>query len=180
MKTFKSFLKENALEFATIAHSGQKRSGGLPYIVHPIAVAKSVETYKNRSKNMNALRDAALLHDTLEDTETTVEQIKDLFGELVASLVQELTSDTEKISEMGKAKYLAHKMVNMSSYALVIKLADRLDNVQDIAHAKTPEWRAKYKRETEHILQHIVNSRALSRTHQKIITAIRQKLSEVK
>lgn len=67
----------------------------------------------------------------------------------------------------------------MTSYALVIKLADRLDNVQDIATAKSPSWRRKYKRETENILGYIEKNRVLSGTHQNIIRMIRAKLQEV-
>lgn len=115
----------------------------------------------------------------MEDTDTTHEALHDLFGGLVASLVKELTSDKEKIEKMGKAKYLAHKMETMSSYALVIKLADRLDNVQDIKTAKTPEWRKKYATETNHILDHIEKNRVLSGTHRKLISLIREKLNEI-
>jgi hypothetical protein len=122
---------------------------------------------------------AAYLHDTVEDTDTTHEALHDLFGGLVASLVKELTSDPEQIKKVGKAQYLAHKMAAMSSYALVIKLADRLDNVKDITTARTPQWRQKYKNETEHILNYIEKTRALSGTHQKLIGLIRDKLSEL-
>ena len=170
--------KEEALQYATQAHAGQTRAGGAPYISHPISVADSIKQY-TKSHNLDALISAALLHDTVEDTDTTHEALHDLFGGLVASLVQELTSDKEKIQQMGKADYLAQKMAAMSSYALVIKLADRLDNVQDIATAKTPEWRAKYRAETEKILDYIEKHRALSGTHQKLIELIRNKLGEI-
>ena len=170
--------REEALHFATQAHAGQTRAGGAPYISHPVRVAQHVEQWK-KSHNIEALISAAYLHDTLEDTDTTHEALHDLFGGLVASLVQELTSDPEEIKKVGKAAYLAHKMAAMSSYALVIKLADRLDNVKDITTAKTPEWRTKYKAETEHILDYIEKNRALSGTHQKLIELIRNKLQEL-
>lgn len=167
------------LQFATDAHKGQTRSGGEPYIGHPVRVAQTIEQYK-KSHNLDALIAAAYLHDTIEDTDTTHEALKDLFGGLVASLVLELTSDKEKIAKMGKSQYLAQKMAHdMSSYALVIKLADRLDNVQDIATAKSPTWRAKYKAETEHILDYIEKNRVLSGTHQKLVGLIRNKLKEI-
>lgn len=167
-----------ALQFAKHAHTGQTRSGGEPYITHPMRVADSIRQYK-QSHNLEALIDAALLHDTIEDTDTTHEALQDLFGGLVASLVKELTSNKDEIKKMGKAAYLANKMATMSSYALVIKLADRLDNVKDIATAKTPEWRAKYKAETLHILDYIAKNRVLSGTHQKLIGLIRSKLNEI-
>lgn len=168
-----------ALQFATDAHKGQTRSGGEPYIGHPVRVAQTIEQYK-KSHNIDALIAAAYLHDTIEDTDTTHEALHDLFGGLVASLVLELTSDKEKIAKMGKSNYLAQKMAHdLSSYALVIKLADRLDNVQDIATAKSPAWRARYKAETEHILDYIEKHRVLSGTHQKLVGMIRNKLNEI-
>lgn len=169
---------KQALKYATQAHAGQTRSGGDPYISHPVRVANTVASEK-MSKNIDALISAAYLHDTIEDTDTTHEDLEKMFGGLVASLVQELTSDKKAIEKIGKTAYLAKKMSIMSSYALVIKLADRLDNVQDIATAKTPEWRKKYKAETESVLSYIEKNRVLSGTHERIIKLIRDKLSEV-
>jgi len=170
--------EEEALQYATKAHAGQTRSGGDPYISHPVRVANHIRQYK-QSHNLDALISAAYLHDTIEDTDTTQEVLHDLFGGLVASLVQELTSDPAQIKKMGKAAYLSHKMAVMSSYGLVIKLADRLDNVKDITTAKTPEWRAKYAKETNQILDYIEKTRALSGTHKKLISLIRAKLAEI-
>jgi guanosine-3',5'-bis(diphosphate) 3'-pyrophosphohydrolase len=169
---------KQALQYATQAHAGQTRAGGDPYISHPVRVANTVAANK-KSKKIDALISAAYLHDTIEDTDTTHEDLEKMFGGLVASLVQELTSDKEQIDKIGKSQYLAKKMAVMSSYALVIKLADRLDNVQDIATARTPQWRAKYKAETEHVLDYIEQKRALTGTHKKIISLIRNKLNEV-
>ena len=170
---------EDALQYATQAHAGQTRSGGEPYIGHPVRVAQTIQQYK-QSHNIDALISAAYLHDTIEDTDTTHEALHDLFGGLVASLVLELTSDLEQIKKVGKKEYLAKKMAHdMSSYGLVIKLADRLDNVKDIATAKTPEWRAKYKAETEHIMDYLEKNRTLSGTHKKLISLIRAKLGEI-
>lgn len=167
-----------AMDFAKKAHAGQTRSDGSPYTDHVERVAKSVEKFKSLH-NLDALISAALLHDTLEDTDTTHEDLVRLFGGLVASLVKELTSDKEEIARVGKQAYLASKMTTMSSYALVIKLADRLDNISDITTAKTPEWRSRYKAETLHIMDYIEKNRVLTPTHRKIIAAIRAKLDEV-
>lgn len=168
-----------ALDYATQAHAGQTRSGGEPYIGHPVRVAQTIQKYK-QSHNIDALIAAAYLHDTIEDTDTTHEALHDLFGGLVASLVKELTSDLEQIKKVGKQEYLAKKMAHeMSSYGLVIKLADRLDNVQDIATAKDAKWRARYKAETLHIMDYIEKNRALSGTHKKLVDLIRAKLSEI-
>lgn len=167
------------LQYATKAHQGQTRSGGEPYIGHPVRVAQTIEQFK-KSHNLDALIAAAYLHDTIEDTGTTHEDLKALFGGLVASLVLELTSDKEKIAKVGKSNYLAQKMAHdMSSWALVIKLADRLDNVKDIATAKSPAWRQRYKAETEHILDYIEQHRVLSGTHKQLVNMIRNKLQEI-
>jgi (p)ppGpp synthase/HD superfamily hydrolase len=167
------------VQYATDAHQGQTRSDGSPYIAHPVRVAQIVRQYK-QSHNIEALLAAAYLHDTIEDTDTTQEALHDLFGGLVASLVVELTSDLEKIKKLGKKDYLAQKMAHdLTSYALVIKLADRLDNVSDLQTAKSPAWRAKYKAETEHIMDYLEKNRVLSGTHKKLIGLIRQKLQEV-
>jgi (p)ppGpp synthase/HD superfamily hydrolase len=170
---------KQALSYATQAHQGQTRSSGEPYIGHPVRVAQIVQQYK-QSHNIDALIAAAYLHDTIEDTDTTQHALHDLFGGLVASLVQELTSDLEEIKRVGKQEYLAKKMAHdLSSYALVIKLADRLDNVKDITTAKTPEWRQRYRAETEHMLDYLEKNRTLSGTHKKLVQLIKNKLNEI-
>jgi 5'(3')-deoxyribonucleotidase len=168
----------DAARLAAERHKGQTRDGGKPYISHPVRVANLVRKFKD-SKKLDELLSAAFLHDTIEDTDTTEEQLRKMFGDLVATLVKELTSDKEKIEKLGKAEYLTQKMINMSSWGLVIKLADRLDNVADIKTAKTPEWRHRYREETESILSKLEQSRQLSGTHQNIIAAIRGKLAEI-
>lgn len=169
---------KKAAKFAYKKHEGQTRSDGSPYIKHPANVASYIRKFK-QSKKIDALVSAAYLHDTVEDTDATYEQIEKMFGKLVSSLVKELTSDKEQIAKVGKQKYLTDKMSKMSSWGLVVKLADRLDNVQDIATAKTPEWRKKYKAETEAILSDLEKNRALSKTHENLIHQIRFKLKEV-
>lgn len=169
---------KKALEYAKKAHEGQTRSDGTPYIAHPERVAKTVEQYA-KTHNLPALIKAAYLHDTIEDTGTTQEDLEKLFGGLVASLVMELTSDKDQVQAMGKTTYLSQKMAAMTAYALVIKLADRLDNVSDLNTAKNPAWRQKYKKETEEILAYIEKNRILSGDHKKLISMIREKLQEV-
>ena len=170
---------QQALKFAARAHAGQTRSDNTPYIRHPERVAAIVKQFK-QSHNLDALISAAYTHDTIEDTNTTKEDLEKMFGALVASLVQELTSDKGEIEKAGgKTEYLSQKMKKMTSYALVIKLADRLDNVSDLKTAKNAAWREKYKKETLSIMNYIEKERVLSKTHMKIIAAIRHKLSEL-
>jgi len=101
-----------------------------------------------------------------------------MFGGLIASLVKELTSDEAKVKALGKKEYLASKMKGMSSWGLVIKLADRLDNVSDLKTAN-PAWAQKYKAETEFILNTIEKERPLSGTQKNIIAEIKKKLGEI-
>jgi (p)ppGpp synthase/HD superfamily hydrolase len=118
---------------------------------------------------------AAFLHDTVEDTPTTLMEIKNKFGNLVASLVKELTSDSDKIKKLGKTEYLSNKMTEeLTDYALVLKLADRLDNVSDFPKA-TASFVEKYKKETNSILNKL-EERDLTGTQKKLIAAIKEKL----
>jgi (p)ppGpp synthase/HD superfamily hydrolase len=184
MKKFKELLAENefishALSYATKAHDGQFRADKTtPYVKHTERVAAIVNKYL-KGHAPKELIATAFLHDTIEDTNTTKEDLEKLFGGLVASLVQELTSDSDKIKEIGKTAYLSSKMELMTDMALIVKLADRLDNVSDIKTAKSESWRKKYKTQTEEILLHLEKNRNLGYVHKKLIKAIRLKLSEI-
>ena len=177
MKTFNEMITESSLAYATKAHKGQTRSDGTPYISHPVRVANFVKQFK-KSHRIDALIKAAHLHDTIEDTDTTAEDLEKLFGGLVASLVKELTTDEIEKEKIGKTAYLTKKMSGMSSWALVIKLADRLDNVQDLRVAHTKKWADKYSKQTQDILDGLEKGRKLSASHKKIVAAIRKKLDE--
>jgi len=162
-ETFQIF--DRALTFATEKHKGQTRfNSGEPYINHPIAVAAIVKKYPHN----NEMLVAGYLHDTLEDTNTTYEEIEKEFGKKVADLVLELTNDEAQMNAKGKAEYLLDKMNRMSTEALIIKLADRLHNVSDFDTAK-PKWRTKYKLQTETILDGLKN---LNATQQKLVKDI--------
>jgi (p)ppGpp synthase/HD superfamily hydrolase len=146
---------EKALEFAIKMHKGQKRKGtNMPYYRHPISVAENIEEIK-KSKNLELLMTAALLHDTVEDCPgVTIQQIAEKFGYYVAALVDELTSDKKQIEKIGKTEYLKQKMEKLSSYGLVIKLADRRHNVEDMTG--TPKrFQKAYTKETLAILDHL-------------------------
>ena len=167
----------NARDFATQRHKGQYRRSGDEYITHPTRVATDVRDVKGRSKNIDDIESAAYLHDTLEDTETTYDELVDEFGRNVADIVMELTSDKEEIKRVGKTPYLRNKMAGMSSYALVVKLADRLDNVRDLAQADHG-WALKYAQQTQDIIEYLIDNRELSQTHLKLINKINDKIAE--
>jgi len=169
---------EDAKKYATEKHAGQKRMSGEPYITHPERVAEIVKKYKT-SHRIDDLISSAWLHDTIEDAGETEETLRRLFNPLISSLVNELTSDKEAIKEKGKGPYLADKMINMSSWALVIKLADRLDNVSDLKTMQNLQFRERYAKETAYVLDRLEKERQLSQTQKKLVSAIREKLEEL-
>lgn len=155
-----------AIQFANHHHAGQLRHvTQQPYITHTIAVSYLVAAYKGRSKKFEDLLVASVLHDCIEDTEATFEMLLSEFGPQVASLVFELTNDGEAIEKVGKATYQKKKLLGMSSYALVIKLCDRLHNISDHPTQKMRE-------ETLELMAFLRENRKLSGTHEKIIVDI--------
>ncbi|MCK4997367.1 HD domain-containing protein [Candidatus Pacearchaeota archaeon] len=169
-----------AKEFAIKKHKGQTRKDGSPYVNHPIRVADIVSKFK-KSHKIDDLVAAAYLHDTLEETDTGVYELSENFGYLVALLVVELTTDKFSCSKVGKTAYLAHKLSSenaLGNWALVIKLADRLDNVSDLITMDI-KFAKKYKKETEEILKVVEEKRELTEVHKKLIKVIREKLEEV-
>ena len=165
------------LEFAKEKHKGQKRDDGREYITHPMRVAKLVDDYKGKtSSNRKILFAAALLHDTLEDTYTSYKELVNNFGEVVASLVLELTTAKYACHYIGKAQYLAEKMEHMTSYALTIKLADRLDNLMDLSGC-SQEKQEKMINDTIYILSHLEKNRNLTKPQQELSKAIKEQIS---
>ena len=176
IKLDKDFEIEDVLRFATEKHKGQKRDGGEDYISHPIRVAKIVDEYKAKnSLNKKVLIAAALLHDTLEDTYTSYNEIVDNFGEIVASIVMELTTAKYGCKIIGKAQYLAEKMQFMTNYALFIKLADRLDNLCDMKGC-TEEKKQRTIKDTIYIMDYLQKRRTLTKSQKKLADSIKQQI----
>lgn len=167
---------KKAKEYSTKMHKGQYRNDGEEYIVHPTRVAEYVKKFKE-SNELDTLIEAAYLHDTIEDTDATYYNIVHEFGPAVASIVLELTTDEDMKKELGKKRYLQIKLKNMSSWALVIKLCDRLDNITDMKNC-SQEFIDRYKSETTEIINYLKDNRELSNTHKKIIQEIEKKLKE--
>ena len=165
---------DEVLEFAKERHKGQVRADGQDYITHPIRVSELVSEFKP-STNANILKAGALLHDVLEDTYTSYRELKDRFGEVVASLVMEVTSSGFMPKLVGKQIYLAHKMQYMSSYALIIKLADRLDNVRDLQGLRIDKIQKTYF-DTIYMINYIEGKRHLTGAQTKLKDAIREQL----
>lgn len=169
-------LVQKAFLFAKQKHKGQKRDNGDSYIIHPVRVARIVFENK-RSKNISILLSAALLHDTLEDTYTSYRELTEVFGETVASLVMELTTASCACRLEGKDNYLSHKMEHMTSYALFVKLADRLDNLQDLDESPT-EKRERTFRQTRNIISYLSKQIEFTSSQQLLIDKINKVLNE--
>ena len=152
-------LLDRAIVFAVRAHAGTERRGkGFPYIVHPMEAVEIVATMTSDQE----LLAAAALHDTVEDTDTTVEQIREAFGDRVASLVaSESDVVVEGISEAdswhARKQAAIDRLARASHDAKIVALGDKLSNMRAIArdyaqqgdalwnlfHAKDPkehEW----------------------------------------
>ena len=155
----------DAHDFAKEKHCGQLRKGsGEEYFTHPMSVSYLVARYK-KSKHLEELIAAAYLHDVLEDTDATFAQLAVRFGPMVASLVFEMTNNAAEIAEVGKLVYQKRKMVAMSSYALVLKLADRYHNISDQPSMQMVE-------DTLEIMQHLLKARKLTKTHKVMVADI--------
>lgn len=168
---------ERAVEIATQKHQHQKRKySGEPYIMHPIRVAQIVLKYKE-SKHIHKLRIAAVLHDTFEDTDYTYEECWKEFGFFIANLVLELTTP-KNVKGHDKANYLSKKTRSMTSYALVIKLADRMNNVSDLRYV-SKSFRQKYIKETRIVIANLIANRTLSMTQVQLIHEILKEINGV-
>jgi len=135
-----------ALQFSAEKHRHQRRKDkeASPYINHPIDVAATLWKVGN-IRNGDVLT-AAILHDTIEDTNTRPEDIEGLFGDKVKSLVVEVTDDKTLPKEERKRLQIenaAHK----SPGAKQIKLADKICNVLDISHAPPANWSLERRKE---------------------------------
>ena len=138
---------QKAFEFANEAHKGVRRRSGEPYILHPIAVAQIVVS--NIGLGYKSIC-AALLHDVVEDTDYTVDDIRNIFGAKIASLVEGLTKIKTVLDNEDKAKQNSIQAENFKRILLtlnddvrvvLIKLADRLHN------CRTIEFMPEYKRD---------------------------------
>ncbi|MEY2979669.1 MAG: RelA/SpoT family protein [Prochlorotrichaceae cyanobacterium] len=146
-----------AFQFAYSLHQGQHRASGEPYIAHPIAVAGILRDLGGSS----ALIASGFLHDVVEDTEITVQELSEVFGAEVASLVDGVTklskfnfsSKTERQAENFRRMFVA---MAKDIRVIIVKLADRLHNMRTLEHLP-PEKRALIALETREIFAPLAN-----------------------
>ena len=135
-----------AMEFAAFKHKDQRRKGpeNLPYINHPIQVANMLISV-GQEYNTKLLI-AAILHDTIEDTDTTEEEIQHHFGNKVAELVMEVTDDKNLYWEARKQ--LQIETAPFASYeGKLLKIADKICNVRDLVINSPQKWTLERKLE---------------------------------
>lgn len=128
-----------ALEFAARKHRDQRRKDepATPYINHPIEVAELLINEANVSDS-NVLA-AAILHDTVEDTETTVEELTSLFGADIAAVVAEVT-DNKSLSKAERKRLQIEHAAHCSDQAKLVKLADKTCNLRDMIASPPADW----------------------------------------
>ena len=141
-------LIDRAVEYADTKHQHQKRKDGSPYIIHPLAVAEIVA---EMGLDIDAIL-GALLHDCIEDTDASHDEIEKLFGATVAELVEGVTKLTRanfSSSEQAQMENLRKMFMAMSKdiRVVLIKIADRLHNMRTMQY-QTPEKQVKKCRET--------------------------------
>lgn len=137
-----------AFEFGRHHHDGQLRKSGEPYFVHPVAVAKVIAEMRLDTASLCA----ALLHDTVEDTSVSLEDVRREFGEEIAYVVDGVTKLAKfefTAKEDHQAENFRKMLVHMAKdiRVLLVKLADRLDNMRTLGHMKQ-ESRERIARET--------------------------------
>nr|XP_969942.3 PREDICTED: guanosine-3',5'-bis(diphosphate) 3'-pyrophosphohydrolase MESH1 [Tribolium castaneum] len=127
------------VNFAAEKHKDQRRKNAskTPYINHPIGVAY-ILTHEAEIDDLDVLQ-AALLHDTVEDTATTFEEIEQVFGKRVRDIVEEVTDDKSLPKEERKRLQIEHAP-GASHQAKLVKLADKLYNLRDLENSAPEGW----------------------------------------
>ena len=173
IKTYNKFLNietvNKAYNFALEAHQNQKREEGVPYIIHPVAVAKILTELKLDSATITT----GLLHDTIEDTKVTYESVKKEFGEEVANLVDGVTKISaleNKAASDSKAENFRKLILATSKdiRVLLVKLADRLHNMRTIQFVKDKDKIIRKAKETMEIYAPLADRMGMNRIRDEL------------
>ena len=156
-------LIQKAYVFSAAAHAGQTRLSGEPYLMHPLAVAHSLAKMRLDEASIAA----GLLHDTVEDTSTGIEEIDSLFGEEVADIVDGVTKISQmtfESKEEAQAENIRKMVLAMAEdiRVLIVKLADRLHNMSTLDFQK-PHKQKLIAQETMDIYAPLANRLGLHR-----------------
>ena len=173
IKSYNKFLNSDTLNkaynFALNAHQNQKRDEGVPYIIHPVAVANILTELKLDSATITT----GLLHDTIEDTNVTYENVKKEFGEEVAKLVDGVTKISaleDKASNISKAENFRKLILATSKdiRVLLVKLADRLHNMRTLHFLKDKEKAIIKAKETMEIYAPLADRMGMNRIRDEL------------
>ena len=173
IKSYNRFLNPETLtkayNFALNAHKNQKRDEGVPYIIHPIAVANILTELKLDSATITT----GLLHDTIEDTKVTYDSVRKEFGQEVADLVEGVTKISaleEKAAENSKAENFRKLILATSKdiRVLLVKLADRLHNMRTIQFVKEEEKKIRKAKETMEIYAPLADRMGMNRIRDEL------------
>ena len=173
VKAYNKFLNPETLSkaynFALKAHANQKRISGDPYLIHPVAVADILTELKLDSATIAT----GLLHDTIEDTKTTYQSVKEEFGKEVADLVDGVTKISKlesKASNNSKAENFRKLILATSKdiRVLLVKIADRLHNMRTIYGFKDIEKRKTIAKETMEIYAPLADRMGMNRIRDEL------------
>ncbi len=127
-----------AVDYAADKHKQQRRKvGDVPYINHPLRVMRLLVDLGGVT-DLRLLA-AAALHDVVEDTDATIEEVRERFGDVIGGYVAEVTDDRSLPAAERKAAQVEH-VKNASRGAQLIKFADKLHNLEDLLHNTPPGW----------------------------------------
>ncbi len=135
-----------AIEFAAQKHRMQRRkdTDASPYINHPIALVHVLCIDGGITEPV--ILAAAALHDTIEDTETTEQELRTMFGDEITSLVLEMTDD-KSLPKMARKRLQIEHAKHMSRKAALVKLADKICNLRDVAANPPVDWSVERRTE---------------------------------
>ncbi len=147
----------SAVRFAAEKHRKQRRKDdeSSPYINHPIGVAWELATVGG-VEDVEVLA-AAVLHDTLEDTETSPEELEAVFGARVRSIVEEVTDD-KSLPKAERKRLQVEHAASLSREAKLVKIGDKINNMGDVISHPPTDWSSKRRQEylewTEQVVAH--------------------------
>lgn len=169
------------LHFAADKHRDQRRKDedASPYINHPIAVAELLA--RQGGVTDLATIQTALLHDTVEDTEASLEELEAAFGPEVSALVAEV-SDDKRLEKERRKQLQIEKAPHLSERAKLVKLSDKVCNVQDVTHSPPKGWSLERRREyldwTEKVVAGLRGTnRSIERLYDKTLVHAREALA---
>jgi guanosine-3',5'-bis(diphosphate) 3'-pyrophosphohydrolase len=128
-----------AFSFAARKHRDQRRKDieASPYINHPIQLARVLSIEGNIGDEQVLV--AAILHDTIEDTETTVDELRQLFGTTITAIVEEVTDD-QSLPKQQRKRLQIERAPHCSPQAKLVKIADKICNLRDLVDSPPPGW----------------------------------------